>query len=139
MVNYEPEKFIDKKEEDFLFENNGNVFIGEIKGINSNINRSNVTQTATHKDLYMEIEGNENKKVYAIAIINRQRTRPLNERDKVTDDVINLAKMNNVLIIKIETLLQLFDNFRQNKITKDNVLNLFMSETGILELKNEDK
>ena len=138
LVDYEPEKFTDLKEEDFLFENNKNVFIGEIKGINSNINRSNVTQTATHKNLYMEIDGNENKHVYAIAIINRQRTRPLKERDEVSNDVIKLAKINDVLLIKMETLLKLFDNFRQNKISKDDVLNLFMSETGLLELKNED-
>ena len=138
LVNYNYEKFVDKKEEDFLFENNQKFFIGEIKGINSNIKRSNVTQAATHRNLFLEVEGNENKVVYAIAIINRQRTLAPSERDNVSEDVINLAKLNNVLIITVETLLHLFEMFKKQKITKEEIIKLLSDNVGMLQLKKED-
>lgn len=138
LIDYNYEDFVDKKEEDFLFENNQKFFIGEIKGINSNIKRSNITQTATHRNIFLEIEGNENKEVYAIAIINRQRTLAPNERDNVTEDVINLAKLNNVLIITSETFLHLFEMFKKQKITKEEIIKLLSSNVGILQLPKED-
>ena len=138
LIDYNYEDFVDKKEEDFLFENNQKFFIGEIKGINSNIKRSNITQTATHRNIFLEIEGNENKEVYAIAIINRQRTLAPNERDNVTEDVINLAKLDNVLIITSETFLHLFEMFKKQKITKEEIIKLLSSNVGILQLPKED-
>ena len=137
IVNYNSEEFKDKKEEDFLFEIDGNVFIGEIKGINTNVKREHVSQTDNHRNIYLDIEGNENKSVFAIAIINRQRNKPVKERDKINNDIIQIAKSRNVLIVPIETLLDIFEAFKQNKITSKEILNMFINQTGELIFQNK--
>ena len=138
MVGYKYEEFNDTKEEDFLFENNGVFYIGEIKGISSNVKRSNVLQAAMHKSIFLELEGNEDKEVNAIAIINRQRTIPLKERDDVTQDVEKLAKTNEVLLITAETFLSIFERFRNNKLNSQDIIELF-NRKGLLVLgKKED-
>ena len=137
MVGYKYEEFSDAKEEDFLFENNGVFYIGEIKGISSNVKRSNILQTAMHKSLFLELAGNENKKVNAIAIINRQRTLPLGERDNITQDVEKLANTNEVLLITAETFLCIFENFRNEKLNSQDIIQLF-NRKGLLVLDEKE-
>lgn len=136
MIGYDYKNFVDKKEEDFLIEKENFAFIGEIKGISSNIKRSNVSQTTTHRDYYLEKEGNESKNAYAIAIINRQREVPVEERENVHDDVIHVAEINNVLIITSETFLKLYENFKFGKISTENIINLFKTKSGLLSEKD---
>ncbi len=133
MVGYKYEEFNDTKEEDFLFENNGVFYIGEIKGISSNVKRSNVLQAAMHKSVFLELEENEDKEVNAIAIINRQRTMPLKERDDVTQDVEKLANTNEVLLITAETFLSIFESFRNKKLNSQDIIELF-NRKGLLVL-----
>ena len=134
MIGYDYEKFEDKKEEDFLIEKEDAVFIGEIKGINSNVKRSNITQTSVHRDLYLEIEGNETKNVYAIAIINRQRNTPLSQRDEIHEDIKAVAKLCNVLLIPTETLLSLYEQFKNEEISSEEIKELFKAKGGLFEI-----
>ena len=134
MVGYNFENFEDKKEEDFLFEIDGDVFIGEIKGIGTNIKRSNISQTDTHRNIYIEKDENAEKNVYAIAIINRQRDLPLKKRESVPQDIIKVAKIYGVLIITMETLLRMYEKFKNKGLTKDDIVNYLKKDAGILEL-----
>ncbi len=138
MLNYNYENFVDEKEEDFLINYDDKYFIGEIKGVNSNITRSIVSQTATHRDLFLEKEGNQDKKAFAIAIINRQKNKNLVERDFITEDVINLAKSNDVLIIPAEQFLKLYEMFKNNQITSSKIVDLLSSQKGVINLELVD-
>lgn len=133
MIGYDYEKFVDIKEEDFCVEKEDCVFIGEIKGISSNIKRSNITQTAIHRDLYLEIEGNENKNVFAIAIINRERNKKSSERDAVPADIIKISEMNDVLLITSETFLRLYEKFRNGEIQAEGIKDL-LKKKGLLQI-----
>lgn len=134
MVGYEFDKFVDKKEEDFCIEKEDCVFLGEIKGISSNVKRSNITQTAMHRDLYLEIEGNEHKNVLAIAIINRQRNKPLKEREVVPEDIKKVAKLHDVLLITSETFLKIYEKFRNGELKAEDIKELLLNQKGLLEL-----
>lgn len=138
MLNYNYENFVDEKEEDFLINYDDKYFIGEIKGVNSNITRSIVSQTATHRDLFLEREGNQDKKAFAIAIINRQKNKNIVERDFITEDVINLAKSNDVLIIPAEQFLKLYEMFKNNQITSSKIVDLLSSQKGVINLELVD-
>ena len=138
MIGYDYEEFIDKKEEDFLLQYNNQYFIGEIKGISTNVKRSNILQAATHKSIYLEIEGNENKDVHAIAIINRQRNLPPTERDDISSDVVKLAQLNDVLLIPTEIFLQLFEKFKAGEYSTEDVVKLLTNNKGLLQIKNEN-
>ena len=133
MIEYDYNNFEDINEEDFLIEKQDCVFIGEIKGINTNVKRANITQTATHRNFYLDIDGNENKTAIAIIIVNRLREKPVQERDKVTEDVIRLANFNDVLIITSEIFLKLYETYKFNKISRTQILDLLKSKKGILE------
>lgn len=135
MIGYDYENFTDKKEEDFRIQYNDLYFIGEIKGISSNVKRSNILQAATHKSLFMEKEGNEDKEVYAIAIINRQRNISPMEREPISNDVIKLAKSNDVLLIPTESFLRLFELFKNGTYSTEEVVKLLMQSGGLFEIK----
>lgn len=133
MIGYDFDKFVDKKEEDFCIEKEDVVYIGEIKGITSNVKRSNVTQVATHKNLYLEKEGNEDKNALAIAIINRQRSKPIAERDEVPEDIKKVAQLNEVLVITSETFLKIYESFRNGELKSEDIKEL-LKQKGLLEL-----
>lgn len=137
MVGYNYEDFKDVKEEDFLFEIEGTYYIGEIKGISSNVKRSNVLQTAMHKTIFLEAEGNENKKVNAIAIINRQKSLSPNKRDPITHDVEKLAKATGVLLITAEDLLNIYENFKNKKLSFNDIIVIF-NQSGLFKQKRRE-
>lgn len=133
MLGYNYKEFVDLKKEDFRIEKENVVFIGEIKGITSNVKRINISQTATHRDFYLDIAGNENKNAYAIAIINSQRFKPLKEREPIHQDLVKLAKMNDVLIITSDTFLKVYEKFRNKQLNSDDIKTMFCNK-GLLEI-----
>ena len=48
LYNYDMSKFVDKKDEDFRIVLDDKVFLGEIKGINTNVKKKNVSQVLQH-------------------------------------------------------------------------------------------
>ena len=136
MVGYDYNSFVDINNEDFLIEKEAYVFIGEIKGINTNVKRANISQVNVHKDFYLDEHPDCNKEVVPVAIINRLRDIPLKDREKVNDDVIKLAKLNNVLLIASEVFLKLYESFKMGLLDSEQILNIFTSKKGLLEYKD---
>ena len=129
--------FVDKSKEDFRVEKESIVFIGEIKGITSNVKNKNVSQLDVHYQSYLdELEDGETKDVKAILIINHSRNRKIDERDPVNEQQIELAKRNGSLIIETITLLKLFEFYLNKKITSEECIKLFASKTGLLSTKD---
>ena len=44
--------FVDEKKEDFIIKKENITFVGEIKGINSNVGYNNISQAERHKSEY---------------------------------------------------------------------------------------
>ncbi|MDO4924204.1 MAG: hypothetical protein Q3980_00905 [Turicibacter sp.] len=136
LLDYDLSEFEDKKKEDFLIKKDGVTFIGEIKGVTSNVKSEHISQLDVHLQSYLDqlAEQQRSENVKSILIINHQRNKCLAERQPVHENQIKLAHRNNSLIIETITLLNLFEQFVLNKITVNEVSSLFREKVGLLEL-----
>lgn len=116
------------------------TFIGEIKGVTSNVKNEHVSQIDLHYSSYMDKleEQDLHETVKQILIINPFRTKPLGERDPVHTAQIDLAIRNNCLIIETSTLLGIFEKFCGGEITTQKCKNVFASNSGLLRLEEFD-
>ena len=80
--------------------------------ITSNVKSEHISQLDVHfqtyKDKLTEEEREEN--VHQLLIINPFRTKPLEEREPVNQQQIDLAERNGCLIIETNTLLRIFES-----------------------------
>lgn len=134
ILNYDLSSFVDKKQEDFKIVLPNVTFIGEIKGITSNVKNENISQLDVHCQTYIDSldEDNKTETVKGILIITPLRNKPLNEREDIHEKQIQLAMRNGSLIITTETLLQLFMAFLNKQITTDKIIELLKTKTGLL-------
>lgn len=132
ILNHNFEDFTDIKKEDFRFEYNNTLFIGEIKGVNENVKNKHISQLDNHLDdlEYDEVIFTPKK----LLIINHQRKSPLVERAEVDPKQIDKAIRDDVLIIETITLLKLYERFLNDEITKEEVYEIFRDKTGLLKI-----
>jgi len=127
-------EFEDVKKEDFLIKLSDITFIGEIKGITSNVKSEHISQLDVHYHSYLdELQDSETtENVKALLIINPFRNTPVSERKTVHDNQITLAQRNESLIITTDTFLKIFEKFLNKEIDTAKILDLFKSKTGLL-------
>lgn len=133
--------FVDEKREDFLIEKDEKVFIGEIKGVNTNVKNSHISQLDVHYQTYIE-DMQDNKLingVHPILIINPLRTIELSKRDSIHENQIKLACDRGSLIIETATLLKIFELYQENKLTTEKIINVLSSRKGLLRMEDFDK
>ena len=134
MLEYDSSSFIDEGREDFLIKKEDVTFIGEIKGVNSAIENKYISQLDVHVQNYLdEIQKEENVK--GLLIINHQRNKPIEERQKVHEHQIKLANRNGSLIIETNSLLKLYEKYKLGNITKEECKDLLKKNTGLFEIK----
>lgn len=126
--------FVDEKKEDFLIKKPFCTFIGEIKGITSNIKNTNITQVELHYQEYTDklAESEQVERVCPILIVNPSRNKEPQQREPVGEQQIELAKRNNCLIIETITLLHIFEKFLSGDISSDRCIEVFSTCTGLL-------
>ena len=124
--------FCDEKKEDFLIKKDGVTFIGEIKGVTSNIRSEHVSQLDVHYQSYIENLEQTSENIIALLIMDHQRNKPLIDREPVHENQIKLAERNGSLIIETITLLKLFEYFLSGKINSEQCVELLRTKTGIL-------
>lgn len=131
-------EFIDVKKEDFRIEKDNVVFIGEIKGINTNVKNENISQLEIHYQSYLDeiADKLQPTNVHAILIINPLRNRRVEDRDPVSEQQINLARRNGSLIIETKTLLKVFELFLNDKLSSEECVEVFANKTGILKIED---
>lgn len=129
--------FVDLRKEDLLIETEEVIFIGEIKGVNSNVKSTNISQVDTHYHDYLEThpEVDENK-LKALLIINHQKNKAIKEREPVMEQQINLAKRNNSLIVETYILLRVLELYRNNKVTKEKIISILTKKEGLLSVND---
>lgn len=137
MLDIDHSNFVDIKKEDFLMEVENTIFIGEIKGFNRNLRDMDLFQLLKHADEYyykIKDEGKivEKEKIKPLLIVNHQRNKYIDERIKIHEDQIQRAKRDGMLIIQTNTLLDLFEEFKQEKITTSEIIKLLSEKTGLL-------
>lgn len=128
--------FVDNKKEDFLFEIDDNVFIGEIKGVRHNVKNENISQLDVHFQGYLdEHEEKDPNSVKALLIMNHQNNKAPEDREPVKDTQINLAKRNGSLIIETTVLLKLLEEYRIGKKTREMIINMIKNSSGLLKME----
>ena len=132
MIGFDLSEFVDEKKEDFRCEKNGCVFIGEIKGVTSNVKSEYISQLDVHYQTYIEDNPNAEDKTKAILIIDYQRNRPVNDRDEVHENQIKLAERNGSLIIDTFTLLKMFEKFKRKELNQEACFEMLRGNTGLL-------
>lgn len=134
MLGCDLSQFEDKKKEDFSFERNGIVYIGEIKGISSNIKSQNISQLEFHHQGFIDEHPEiEDKNLRQILIINYQRNTALQERDPVDKKQIELASKYGSLIVETRILLKMFEKYKKAELTREECFAL-LEQNGILEI-----
>lgn len=131
--------FKDEMKEDFLIKVGGVTFVGEIKGINSNIKSENISQTDVHYHGYLDslAEQGISECVRQILIINPFRNKQLEEREPAHETQIRLAKRNGCIVLVSSVLLRIFERFLEGAITSEECIRvLSSSEGGLLELNS---
>lgn len=122
--------FVDKKKEDFLFKQNEITYIGEVKGINTNVKAGNLAQLDKHYHDYRD--ENKNESVKALLIINAQRTKKLSDREAVNDEQIKLAARNGSLIVETAVFVKMFEMYKLQTMSRDRCIELLRDKKGIL-------
>lgn len=132
--------FIDEKNEDFLIQFQDVSFIGEIKGVTSNIKSEHISQLDVHYQGYMDKlqESGAKENVKEILIMNPFRNKPLDERTEVHENQIKLAERNNCLVIETITLLNLFEKVMNKEISSSKVKDVFRNKKGLLSINDFD-
>ena len=136
MLNCNLSNFTDENKEDFLIKKEGVTFIGEIKGITSNVKLDNVAQVDRHYYSYLDKlkELNIIENVKQLLIITPFRNKPLFEREAVNEDQINLAKRNKSLIITTDVFLKTFELFVSGEINTEKIITAFQNEIGLFDI-----
>lgn len=127
--------FEDKKKADFIVEVDNNVFVGEIKGISPNVRSIDVSKLDNHYHDYLDNNKGNTQNVKALLIINHQRIKPLDERENVNEEQINLAIRNESLIVETTTLLKMYEQYLKGELSREACINLLIEKKGILELE----
>lgn len=123
MLEIDLSEFEDKNKEDFEFTISGKTFIGEIKGVKSNIKNANVSQLDVHLQEYVDSHENVDiETLFSILVMNYQNNRKPSERDQINSQQISLAQRNKSLIIDSVSLLKLLEKFRRNEISREQVI-----------------
>lgn len=136
MTGYDLSDFIDNKREDFLIKLDCITFIGEIKGKDTNVKDSFLSQLFTNYNLYKEEleNSNINENVKQILIINYENKKPVNERNDINQRQIEMALKNNQLIIDTFSFLKLYELFLLEKINSELIIKYLSDKTGLFDI-----
>ena len=133
--------FVDDKKEDFLIKLPSCTFIGEIKGVTSNVKYEHISQVELHYRGYLDrlAESGVTENVKQLLVMNPFRTKALDRRDPVHVSQVDLAVRNGCLIIETITLLRLYEKFCNGEVTSQKCTEVFSSRTGLLCLADFDE
>lgn len=136
MLDYKDNNFVDEMEEDYRIKKKNVTFIIETKGLSRNIKGEDISKTLNHVEMYEDKieENNIKENVKGIYIVATQRNKMIEEREKTPDRQLKLAERNNILIIRTEILLKLYEKFKNGKIKTKEIIELLINQTGELKL-----
>lgn len=136
----EHNEFKDIYEEDYKFISDNTTFIVETKGLNNEVSGQNVTDAFSHLTIYEDKLEQENKveTTKCLFFVASQRKLRISERKKVNQRQETIAKRNNTLIIDTPTFLNIYEDFLNQKISKDEIIKIFKEQFGVINYDKKD-
>ena len=136
MLEIDLSEFKDVYKEDFVFQKNGITFVGEIKGVNSNVKYENISQAVRHVSIYADEHSETDiDLIKPILIINPFRKESVNDREPINEDQIRYSQKNKCLIVETVVLLRMFEKYLKCELSTDECWELITNETGLLMLQ----
>ena len=131
------DKFTDVYEEDFNFKFGNITFIVETKGLNNEVSGQNVSDAYNHLVIYDDKLENDSveEETKCLFFVANERFKKPQERSRIKDRQITIARRNKTLIIETTTFYKLFEDFKKQEITAEDIFNMFSQDTGLLEYK----
>lgn len=134
IFDYDMTAFKDIYEEDGLIKLDDITFVIETKGLNNEISGHNVSDAGNHLIMYEDkLEENgisENAK--CLFIVAYERNKNINDRVDIKDRIIKIAQANNTLIVDTRIFLEIYEDFLNKNINKEEIKNLFKDNIGVL-------
>ncbi|NLL01528.1 MAG: hypothetical protein GX265_00675 [Mollicutes bacterium] len=126
----------DELNEDFLIKKDNITYIGEIKGVNSNVKNEHIGQVDNHYLKYLDkLEStDEVENLKKILIINFERERDVLNRNEVHQKQIEMANKRQVLIIDTVSLLKIYEKLLNEDLSKDKVIEYINNNVGLVEI-----
>lgn len=131
------EDFKDIYEEDFNFKADGITYVVETKGLNNEVSGQNVSDAYNHLIIYddkLEQQGIV-EKTKCLFFVASERKRKIEERQKIKERQITIAKRNKTLIIDTPTFYKMFEDFLQGKLSAKDIHTMFKEQDGLISYK----
>ncbi len=134
IFEYKDDEFVDTMEEDYKIKLKDVTFLFETKGLKGNIKGSHVSAAKNHVEIYIEDNDCEEtgERVKGIFIVGTEIEKEPSERQELPDRQVKPAKNTDLLIIRVEKLLSLYEEFKRNNINKEEIKKQFMDNIGEL-------
>ena len=125
--------FEDTKDEDFSFEKGGIHYIFEFKGISKDLKKQNISQLMTHVYKYADSYQVAESQIRRVIIATRYKDKSPENRLPISHNIIEFAKnfLNNVLIIDTVTFLRIFEKFRNDELSTEDIFTM-LDKSGLL-------
>lgn len=141
IFEYDNSDFEDTYEEDGRVKLEDITFIIETKGLNNEISGHNVSDACNHLIVYEDMleQGNIIEDAKCLFIVTYERNKKPHDRVDIKDRIEKIAKANNTLIIDTRVFLDIFEDFLNDKLDKDEIKEIFKNNIGILKYKKKFK
>lgn len=141
IFEYDNSDFEDTYEEDGRVKLEDITFIIETKGLNNEISGHNVSDACNHLIVYEDMleQGNIIEDAKCLFIVAYERNKKPHDRVDIKDRIEKIAKANNTLIIDTRVFLDIFEDFLNDKLDKDEIKEIFKNNIGILKYKKKFK
>lgn len=138
ILDYDLKSFKDEFREDFAIKLDDITFIGEIKGINTNVKSANITQVVNHLKNYEDglQESGTEETTKAILIVNSFRDRSLSDREPIHDKQIKDASLYSCLVILTKDLLTLFEMFESGLVNVEKIRKSLKEQIGLFDIES---
>lgn len=118
-------------EEDLVCELNGKYFILEIKGVDGTATEKHTAQTLKWRTNYFINTSIEGK---GVLVINGFKNKELNSRNNIfPNQILKYAKYQNLCLLSTVQLFNIFEKFKEGKITVEEVADNILNQNGIYE------
>lgn len=131
--------FDDVYEEDYKFISNNTTFLVETKGLNNEVSGQNVTDAFSHLTIYEDNLEKQNiiEDTKCLFFVASERKKCISERKKINSRQETIAKRNNTLIIDTPTFLNIYEDFLNKKILKDEIIKMFKEQFGVIKYQKD--
>lgn len=131
--------FDDVYEEDYKFISNNTTFLVETKGLNNEVSGQNVTDAFSHLTIYEDNLEKQNiiEDTKCLFFVASERKKCISERKKINSRQETIAKRNNTLIIDTPTFLNIYEDFLNKKISKDEIIKMFKEQFGVIKYQKD--